>query len=93
MADEYWNIDIPGLTRDQALDLENRLRSEFEFGVIVTDPADFMVRGFDRSSVEALLACAKLASDSEHFNRQFPYGVDRLIEDFEDWLKQANEVG
>lgn len=58
-ADEYWSIDIPGLTREQATGLHERLAPEFDFGVIVTSSRDFMTRGFDRSTVELLVHCLR----------------------------------
>jgi hypothetical protein len=43
-AGEYWSADIPGLTEDQAVSLQERLAGEFECDVIVTSPRHFMVR-------------------------------------------------
>jgi hypothetical protein len=91
VSDEYWNLDIPGLTEAQAGDLERRLKPEFDFGVIVTDPADFMVRGYERSTVELLLECLRIGRTASTEDQREVIG--NLIEDFESWLKQANDVG
>jgi hypothetical protein len=66
---EYWSIDIPGLTQEQARALRERLVPEFDFGVIVASPRDFMTRGFDRSTVHLLAHCLRVglaAGDMSH---------------------------
>lgn len=56
---ESWSIDIPGLTEQDARALHQQLAPRFHFGVIVTSPRNFMVRGFDRSTVELFAHCLR----------------------------------
>ncbi len=54
-SDEYWSLNIPGLTEEQAHQLRDQLGNQFSWGVLATDPRVFMVRAFDRPSVEVLV--------------------------------------
>ncbi len=89
-SDDYWNIDIPGLTEEQARALADRLMPEFEFGVIVTDPRDFMVRGFDRSTVELVAHCLRADLTTGGVSHEDTVGAMAVLEDCEEWLRQAN---
>ena len=89
MSDEYWNIDIPGLTERQAHASEERLAGEFEYGVIVTDPRDFMARGFDRSSVEILAHCLRAGLATGGMSYEDSAGARSMLEDCEEWLTLA----
>lgn len=89
MSSEYWNVDIPGLTEEQASALQTRLAPEFEFGVIVTDPRDFMARGFDRSTVELLASCIRTALSAGGLSHADEAGARSMLEDCEEWLGQA----
>lgn len=93
MSSEYWNLDIPGLTQEQALALRERLDPEFELGVIVTDPRDFMVRGFDRSTVELLAHGLRTALAVGGMSHADAAGTQSMLEDCEEWLAQAREMG
>jgi hypothetical protein len=90
-ADEYWSIDIPGLTREQAMDLQERLAPEFDFGVIVTSPRDFMTRGFDRSSVELLAYCLRAGLAAGGMSHEDEAGALSMLEDCDEWLAGATD--
>jgi hypothetical protein len=90
-AGEYWSADIPGLTEDQAVSLQERLAAEFECGVIVTSPRHFMVRGFDRASVDMLVSCLRAGLAAGGMSDEDEAGVKSMLEDFETWLGQAEE--
>ena len=64
-ADEYWSLEIPGLTEDQAVSLQERLAGEFKYGIIAASPRHFMVRGFDRASVNTLVTCLRAERKSQ----------------------------
>jgi hypothetical protein len=87
---EYWSIDIPGMSEEQARSLHARLAPEFEYGVIVTDPRDFMTRAFDRSTVELLAHCLRAGLSAGGMNREDTAGAQSMLEQCEEWLQQAN---
>jgi hypothetical protein len=90
-AGEYWSLDIPGLTENQAVSLHERLASEFDDGVIVASPRHWMVRMFDRSSVAILASCLRAALAAGGMSNRDAAGMHGLLEDFEAWLDQADE--
>lgn len=90
-ADEYWSLDIPGLTEDQATSLQERLASEFEGGVIVADPRQWMARVFDRSSAALLASSLRAALDVGGMSDEDEIGAQSMLEDIEAWLDQADE--
>ena len=90
-ADEYWSIDIPGLTQEQALDLRERLGPEFHFGVIVASPRDFMTRGFDRPTVELLVHCLRAGLAAGGMSHEDEAGALSMLEDCEEWLAGATD--
>jgi len=87
--DEYWSIDIRGLTEEQARTLHERLASEFDFGVIVTSPRDFMTRGFDRPTVELLAHCLRAGLAVGGMSHEDSAVAQSMLEDCEGWLEQA----
>lgn len=91
MSDEYWNIDIPAMTEVQARALEERLAPEFEYGVVVTGPRDFMARAFDRSTVELLARCMRAGLATGGMSSEDTAGAQDMLEDCEEWLAQAHE--
>jgi hypothetical protein len=88
-SDEYWNIDIPGLTKKQARSLQERLAPESKFGVIVTDPRDLMVRGFDRPTVELLAQCLRAGLAAGGMSHEDTADAQSMLEDCQEWLRQA----
>lgn len=88
---EYWSIDIPGLTEDQAMDLQKRLSPGFEFGVIVTSPRHFMTRGFDRPTVELVAHCLRAGLAAGGMSHEDEAGALSMLEDCEDWLSGASD--
>lgn len=90
-AGEHWSVDIPGLTEDQAVSLQERLAGEFESGIIVTSPHHLMVRGFDRASVDMLASCLRAGLAAGGWSHEDEAGMKAMLEDFGDWLGQAEE--
>lgn len=90
-ADDYWSIDIPGLTREEAVDLRERLTPKFDHGVIVTSPRNFMSRNFDRSSVELLAHCLRAGLSAAGLVDEDEAGVLSMLEDCEQWLARATD--
>jgi hypothetical protein len=90
-ADEYWSVDIPGLTEDQAVSLQERLAGEFECDVVVISPRQLMVRGFPRVVVEKLVSCLRAGLAAGGMSDEDEAGVEALLEDFDAWLDQAEE--
>jgi hypothetical protein len=91
VADEYWSVDIPGLTEDQAVSLQERLAGEFECDAIVISPRHVMVRGFSRTSVETLVSCLRAGLAAGGMSDEDEAGAKGMLEDFEAWLDQAEE--
>jgi hypothetical protein len=91
-ADEYWSLDIPGLTEHQAVSLQERLAGEFEDGIIVASPRHFMVRGFDRASVNMLVSCLRAGLATGGMSDEDEAGVKAMLEDFDAWLDQAEDT-
>lgn len=88
-TNEYWSVDVPGLTLERAVRLRELLMPDSPLGVVLLDPAKFMVRGFDLPTVELMIKClhAGLAtSDMAHLDRM---GAMSMLEDCEAWLDQA----
>lgn len=90
MRKDYWSIEIPGLTADGATRLAGRLASDSPLGVIVTDPAIFMVRGLDRWTVELIVKALRDQIKSGRLTDEETVGALSLAEDYEDWLSRAN---
>lgn len=85
---DYWSLDIPGLTEEDARRLQVAHAPEFPFGVLVVDPSVALLRGYDRDTVELLVKCleAGLATGLDHADEA---GAMSLLEDFRDWLSGA----
>lgn len=90
-AGEYWSVDIPGLTEDQAVSLQERLAGEFECGVNIASPRHLMVRGFGRASVDKLVSCLRAGLAAGGMSGEDEAGVRAMLEDFDEWLDQAEE--
>lgn len=87
---EYWSIDIPGLTEQQAQAVQERLAPEFDFGVILSDPRHFMTRGFDRSTVDLVVHCLRAGLAAGGMSHADQAGAQSVLEDCEGWLAQAD---
>ena len=85
-TDEYWSIDIPGLTQEQAVDLQERLTPEFDLGVIVLNPQNVMMRWFDRPTVELLAHCLRAGLAAGGMGHADEAGARSMLEDCEEWL-------
>lgn len=87
---ESWSIDIPGLTYERATRIRELLLPESSHGVVLLDPAKFMVRGFDRPTVELLVKCLEAglaAGDLPYLDRM---GAMSMLEDCQDWLQRSS---
>jgi hypothetical protein len=82
-AGEYWSVDIPGLTEDQAVSLQERLAGEFECDVIVISPRHVMVRGFPREVVEKLVSCLRAGLAAGGMSDEDGPVVEAILEDFD----------
>ncbi len=87
MSDEYWSIDVPDLTETQAAQIKDRLGAEFDVHPI--DPGKFMVRAFDRRSVEFLAGRLRETVNSGMLDPIDAHGAGALLEDCEEWLLRA----
>lgn len=86
MTGEYWSIDVPGLTQDQAVRFREVLQPEAPYGVVLLDPSKVMVRGFDRSSVELMVVCLEAGLASSELSHLDRAGVLSMLEDCREWL-------
>jgi hypothetical protein len=91
MNDEYWSIDMPGLTEEQAHEVKEVVAPLVDWGVIVLNPRTSMCRFHDRSTVKLLLECLRLAVESGTLSAFDLAGAESMIEDCEGWLAQAEE--
>ena len=89
MAEEYWSIDIPGLTHEQAVRVRELLLADAPFGVLLLDPAETLVRGFDRPTVELMLKCLEAGLAGGDLPELDRSGAMSMVEDFRDWLQQS----
>jgi hypothetical protein len=85
---EYWSLDIPGLTEQEAQRLQAAHQAEFPVGVLLTDPSAFMVRACDRATVELLIKCLQ-AGLAHGLDEGDDSGARTLLEDCQAWLDQA----
>lgn len=88
---DYWGLDIPGLTAEDARRLQAAHQTEFPVGVLLMDPTTFMLRGYDRATVELLVKCvmASLELGLDHADEA---GAMSVLEDCRDWLSRARNV-
>lgn len=89
VSDEYWSIDIPGLTEEQALRMREQVLSDAQSGVILSDPKVWMVRGYDRATVELLRKCLLAGLAQGTLDHADAHGAQSMVEDCETWLAQA----
>ncbi|MFG1602971.1 hypothetical protein [Actinoplanes sp. NPDC049265] len=87
--EEYWSLDIPGLTAVRSQSLKDRLDPEFDYGVIPTNPRLFMTRSYDLASVEILVRCLRAALNEGSLAEEDTSGASALLEDCEAWIQQA----
>ncbi len=89
MSGEYWSIDIPGLTEEDALRIRDATIADAPWGVIVLDPQLTMARGYDRPTVELLAKCLRAGLANGDLDRLDAAGAKAMLEDCESWLSQA----
>jgi hypothetical protein len=90
MTDEYWSIDIPGLTYEQAVRFRDVLLPDSPLGVLLLDPSDVMVRGFDRATVELMVKCVEAGLAEGKLPYQDRMGAMSMLEDFQTWLQESS---
>jgi hypothetical protein len=91
-SSEYWSIDIPGLTYEQALRIKEFATRDAEWGVILADPRTTMVRSFDAATVRLIVRCLIAGLNSESLGPLDEAGARSLLEDCEAWFEQADEA-
>ena len=89
--DESWSIEIPGLTRERAVELRESLLPDSPFGVVLLDPTVFMVRGFDRWTAQLMIKCLEAGLASGGMLDEELVGAQSLLEDYRDWLAQVSD--
>jgi hypothetical protein len=86
----YWALDIPGLTRSQAEELQSFVKdsgvSDF---VTVVDPSAFLTLHLDRDSSAALLRAVDLQRSGAVGQAEEAVVLDGLSETLADWLRLA----
>ena len=92
MSQFLWSVEIPGLTATRAAEIAVLVRPESPYGVVVTDPSRFIVRGLDRWTVELFVRCLKIAVQGGDLTHDEKIGAISMIEDYEDWLQQAGSA-
>jgi len=89
MTEEHWSIDVPDLTYEQAVRLREPFLPESPVGVVLLDPAKFMVRGFDRPTVELMVKCLEAGLAAGELSRLNRMSAMSMLEDCQTWLGQA----
>lgn len=89
MSNEYWSIDVPGLTYEKAVQCREALLPLSSFGVLLIDPARSMVRGADRPTVELLVKCLEAGLARSDLSRLDRLGAMSMVEDCQTWLEQC----
>ena len=91
---EYWSLDVPGLTYESATRARDLCLNDAEvdttWGVVLIDPSVSMTRGFDLSTVELLAKCLRAGLADGSLHPMYAAGAQSMLEDFEEWLKQAD---
>ena len=90
MRTDAWGIAIPGLTRDKAIEVREKLLPESRYGVVLFDPKKFMIDAFDRSTVEVMIKCIQAGLAAGTLWPEESSGVQSLLEDYQDWLEHAD---
>lgn len=86
---DYWSIDIPGLTYEQAVRARDLLQPDAPFGVVLLDPLQVMVRGFDRPTVELLVVCLEAGLATQDLSHVDRMGALSMLEDCRAWLEDS----
>lgn len=86
MSGEYWSVDIPGLTQDQAQVVQKSLSTTVPDGVMLIDPKHFMTRGYEKAGVELLVKALNVAVESGALSDYDQECAQTFIDDFEEWL-------
>lgn len=89
VTQEYWSIDIPALTEERAVEIRELLLPDAPFGIVLSDPAKFMVGGNDRWTVESLVKIIELAFAQDDLTRDERVGARSVLEDYQGWLSTA----
>lgn len=90
---DYWSVDIPGLTHDQAVRVQETLQPDAPLGVLLLDPSRVMVRGFDRPTVELLAICLEAGLAAGGLSHADRMGALGLLEDCRTWLEDSASCG
>ncbi len=89
MTNDYWYVDIPGLTQEQAVRFREVLLPDSPLGVVLIDPSKFMVRGYERSAVELLVKCLDTCLAEGKLPHDDRTVTMSMLEDYQAWLQQS----
>lgn len=91
--DEYWSVDLPGLTYDEASRLLAWAQAnKVGIGGSLVDPARTFTRHLDHATTEALHAAVAhyVATAAEHSQDAARTQILRgVAEDLDDWLRNS----
>jgi hypothetical protein len=90
MTDENWALDIPGMTYEQAVRFREVLLPDCPWGVVLIDPATFMLRGYDRGAVELMVKCFEAGLVEGNLSHADRMDAMSMVEDFQDWLERSS---
>ncbi|MBM7790942.1 hypothetical protein [Tenggerimyces flavus] len=90
MSDDYWYIDIPGLSYERAVRIRELLLPDSPFGVLLIDPSKSMLRGYDRAAVELLVKGMEAILAADNLDREDRMGAMSMLEDYQDWLEHSS---
>jgi len=89
-SEQYWSLDVPGLTRRQAGDLQSFVKdSGISDFVTVVDPSEFLTLHLDRDTVAALLRAVDQERSGRAGRPDEAAVLDGLSEALTDWLRLA----
>jgi hypothetical protein len=81
--DDYWALDLPGLTKEEAERILEFARRETDvIGASAIDPEECMTAFLDRETVRSLAEAFRAISERNDV-------VQGMLEQFEDWLSDS----
>jgi hypothetical protein len=89
-SQQYWSLDVPGLTRGQAVEVRSFLKDSgiSDFATAV-DPGEFLTLHLDRDTVRSLLRAVDQQRSSVAGSPDEAAALDGLLEALTDWLHDA----
>lgn len=87
--DDYWSIDIPGMTKEQASLLLEYASAQFGLHGSTVDPSIWLTRHLDVDTTKAIAR----GLSGEELDIEERSAIQGVRDDFSDWLDVAESAG